>query len=243
MKNILHDEPSKRLYGRTHFTTKFVDDYDIKSKICLDIGCGWGWFEIYALKRNVKRIIGLEITENDLLTARKEISDKKVEFKIGTATKLPVRDLQIDTIVLWEVIEHIPKNQELKMFDEVFRVLKENGSFYLSTPNYSFWCNIFDPAWWLIGHRHYKLSKLIKLGLDSGFVLEKFEIRSRWWEIIGLNNMYFSKWILRRKPICKNYFNKKIDNEYETKQGFVTIFVKFKKIAKNKKKPQSLHQQ
>ena len=30
MKNILHDEPSKRLYGRTHFTTKFVDNYDIE---------------------------------------------------------------------------------------------------------------------------------------------------------------------------------------------------------------------
>ena len=72
----------------------------------------------------------------------------------------------------WEVLEHIPKDTEKKMFNEVNRVLKPGGIFYISTPYNNVISNIFDPAWWLIGHRHYSLEKVKKYAQDAGFEIK-----------------------------------------------------------------------
>lgn len=236
MKNILKDRPKKRLHGRTQFTTKFVEDCDIEKKTCLDIGCGWGWFELNALKRKVKKIVGLEISDSNLEAARQNISDRRAQFKVGSAIDLPFPDSQFDTVVSWEVIEHIPKNQEPKMFKEVARVLKDGGVFYMSTPKNSLWCNIFDPAWWLIGHRHYSKIKIIKASSRNKLVVEKLIFNGGWWELIGMNNLYISKWIFHRKPFAEKFFDSRQDKEFEKEKGFTNIFIKFKKVKRAKSK-------
>jgi len=229
MKNILKDRPKKRLYGRTLFTTKFVEDADIKRRTCLDIGCGWGWFELNALKRNVRKIVGVDILENNVAVASENIPDKRAEFKVGSATKLPFKDAQFNTVVSWEVTEHIPKNQESIMFKEISRVLADDGVFYMSTPNNSFWCNVLDPAWWLIGHRHYSKKNLLKFAKKNKLVAEKLIFNGGWWELIGMNNLYVAKWIFRRKPFFENFFNRKQTEEFEKEKGFTNIFVKFRR--------------
>jgi ubiquinone/menaquinone biosynthesis C-methylase UbiE len=135
MKNLLNEKPNSKLIGRLKFTVKkFIKEKDVVNKKVLDIGCGYGWFELNALKRGVKEIHGIEITDEDLKTVRENIKDLRAKFKKGGALKLPFRDNYFDTVVSWEVIEHIPKNTEDRMFKEVSRVLKKNGIFYLSTP-------------------------------------------------------------------------------------------------------------
>lgn len=229
MKNIINAKPLTDLHGRVSYNTMFVDDVDIKNKDILDIGCGYGWFELNALKRDGNKIIGLEISEKDLKTARENINNNKIEFNIGSAIALPFGNQGFDTIVSWEVIEHIPKNTENKMFSEVKRVLKNNGVFYLSTPFNNFFSNIFDPAWWLIGHRHYKKNDLINFAASNGFKIEKITLNGGIWEILGINNLYIAKWIFRRAPFFENFFNEKQDEEYKKQQGFTTIFIKFRK--------------
>ena len=229
MKNLLNEKPKTEVHGRCLYNTKFVDDKDIKNKNILDIGCGYGWFELNILKRNCKSITGIEITEKDLKTAKENIKNKKAFFKIGSGINLPFKDNMFDTIVSWEVIEHIPRNTEDKMFREVFRVLKPNGVFYLSTPNKSFISNIFDPAWWLIGHRHYSKKDLIKFAKRNGFLAEEIIVKGGKWEIIGILDLYIAKWIFRRKPFFYNFVKKKQDREYLRKNGFVSLFMKVRK--------------
>jgi len=73
MRNITNEEPSLELKGRLAFSSRFVYDSDIKSKSVLDIGCGYGWFELNALKKGVKNIVGMEMSDRDLSTAKKHI--------------------------------------------------------------------------------------------------------------------------------------------------------------------------
>ena len=40
-------------------------------KIVLNIGCGFGWFELFAATFGVKKITGMEISDDDLKTAKK----------------------------------------------------------------------------------------------------------------------------------------------------------------------------
>ncbi len=195
----------------------------------LDIGCGYGWFELYALKKGCKRITGVEVTEKDLFTAKKNIVSKRVNFQVGSAITLPFKNNSFDTVVSWEVLEHIPQKTELKMFKEVHRVLKVGGSFYMSTPHTSFLSNAFDPAWWLIGHRHYSGKNIFSFLKKSTFVIEEIVVKGKKWEITGVNNLYIAKWIFRRKPFFESIVQQKQDKEYQM-PGYTTLFVHLKRI-------------
>lgn len=232
MKNIINEKPTDELHGRALYNTIFVKKADIKDKRVLDIGCGYGWFELFAVENQVKKIVGLEISENDLKTAKKHIKDKKIDFTTGSAIELPFKDKTFDTLVAWEVIEHIPKKTESQMFKEAFRVLGDGGRFYLSTPNHSVLSNFFDPAWWLIGHRHYSPKKLSKIAQENGFVVEKIIVKGGFWEVVDINNLYICKWIFRTKPLFKSYINRKQDYSYKNCKGFTNIFIRFKKCKR-----------
>ncbi len=229
MKNIIEEKPTDQIYGRAKFNTEFVSDEDIQNKNILDIGCGFGWFELNALKRGASNIIGIEFSEKDLETAKKYIDEKKIDFCVGNAIDLPFEDNKFDSIVSWEVIEHIPKFTEDKMFKEAARVLKKNGVFYLSTPFDSFSSKLFDPAWLLISHRHYSYEKLEDLALSNGFSIKKAIIRGGWWEIIGILNLYIAKWVFKRKPFIQQFIAEQQNKEYLKEKGFTNIFLKLRK--------------
>jgi 2-polyprenyl-3-methyl-5-hydroxy-6-metoxy-1,4-benzoquinol methylase len=232
LKNITEEKPTDVLYGRTLFSTYFVSIDDIHNKTVLDIGCGFGWFELYLLRRGVKRVFGVERTQRDIVTVNKYVQDDRAEFIIGDAIQLPFPDGIFDTVVAWDVIEHIPGKAEGLMFHEVSRVLKDNGVLYLSTPNNSIIGKLCDPAWWLIGHRHYSVQTLSSFGKEAYFITVSTKIKGAWWEIIGIINLYISKWIFRRKPFFKSFYQKMQDKEYWRENGFTTIFMKFIKVGK-----------
>jgi ubiquinone/menaquinone biosynthesis C-methylase UbiE len=229
MKNILDDRPSSDLSGRLLASVRFVDDVDLKDKMVLDIGCGYGWCELNFLERGIRRIVGIEVAEKDLDTIRKSISNDRLELRVSSATSLPFKANSFDTVVSWEVIEHIPSGSEKSMFSEVARVMKPGGVFYLSTPHHSFFTNILDPAWWLAGHRHYSREGLEQLARFSSLNTEAVTIKGGWWSLFFILNMYISKWIFRRKPILETLFTEKTHVEYTDNNGFANIFIKFRK--------------
>ena len=235
MKNLLNEKPSSDLQGGLLFRAQFVSDGDIAGKDVLDIGCGFGWFELNALKRKVGKIVGLELSEKTIETAKNNIHAENVEFIYYKNTEnvvaLPFDDESFDTVVSWEVLEHIPKNKELEWYKEIFRVLRRGRVLYLSTPNKHFASNLFDPAWLLIGHRHYSMEQLAFFGEEAGFSVEEKALRGRWWDLLSINTMYFSKWILRRPMIFKKHFDEKLAGEYGDTNGFVEAFMKYRKGA------------
>ncbi len=229
MRNIVEEKPTDEIHGRALYNTLFVDDEDIEGKNILDIGCGFGWMELNLSQRGARKITAMENTEESLATVKKYIDDEKIDFRVGSAIDLPFTEKTFDTVIAWEVIEHIPKNMETKMLSEIYRVLKPQGVFCLSTPHRSFFANIFDPAWWLTGHRHYTKGKLIKTGEAEGFAVERAETRGGWWEILMMANLYVAKWVFRRRPFFQNFFYQQLDREYRREKGFAEIFLKFRK--------------
>jgi len=159
MRNTQNESPFDKPFGTRVERLRLVSDRNIKNKVILDVGCGFGWCEYNFLQKGVKKIVGLDLT-NDAKEALKQLDSDRFSFVQGSALKLPFKDNYFDTVVTWEVIEHVPKGKELKMLREIRRVLKPGGTFYLSTPHKSFISTVLDPAWWLIGHRHYTKDKI-----------------------------------------------------------------------------------
>jgi len=224
-------KPNSPLRGRYLYSAKFVLDKDLDGKAVLDVGCGFGWFVWNSLVRGASRASGLEISEERLKTARAGMNDDKIAFKVGSATELPFADNSFDTASSWEVIEHLPTDTEEIMFKEVHRVLKPGGVFYLSTQYASLRSRIFDPAWWIAGHRHYSKEGLVNYAKNSGFRVEKIVLNGGWWEIIYVLDMYIAKWIFGRPLFFQEFVHKKCDLEYKKEDGFAIIFMRMEKDA------------
>ncbi len=233
MKNLANEKPNDELHGRTKWIVENINKNDIKNKIVLNIGCGFGWFE-YNFQNEVKELFSIEPTEESLSTVKNNIHlmGNTVHFMIGSAIDLPFEDNFFDTVVSWDVIEHIPVKTENKMLEEISRVLKPEGVASISTPYKHLINNLMDPAWFLIGHRHYSKNDMLNLADGTNLKVEEIFVKGGKWSIINTLNLYLAKWLFHRKPFFSRQINSLEDNEWKKGKGVYTLFVKFRKIQK-----------
>jgi len=112
--------------------------------VILDVGCGSG-VQIRALGlERPTLIIGMDVNRNALLYAKKkEISQS--EFIIADAQQLPFKDGTIDKIICAEIIEHL--NNPEQLIAESQRVLREDGSIVITTPNENSVWGLYEFLW------------------------------------------------------------------------------------------------
>lgn len=218
----------KDLSGFHLETLRLVADKYVKNKKVLDIGCGDGWCEKIYLGRGVRKIIGIDVSKTALKLAR-NIKNNAVAFRFGSAIKIPFAKNTFDTIISWEVLEHIPRGTERKMFAEAFRVLKPGGYFFLSTQHNNPLSTVLDPAWWLKGHRHYSERQLRTLASGAGFFIKRLYLKGKTYIVLYALDLYISKWIFGRKIFFEKFFREKTEREYLGKDGFHSIFLKCQK--------------
>ena len=98
----------------------------------LDIGCGDGRFSILLKEAcKAKEVYGLDISEKGVNLARQK-GVKAFQMNIDKEN-LPFEDNYFDAVYAGEVIEHLFDPDHF--LEEVYRVLKEGGSFVISTRN------------------------------------------------------------------------------------------------------------
>ena len=97
----------------------------------LEVGCGTGYFTKELVKKGAQ-IIAIDISEDLLEVARREISSSNVIFKLENAYSLKFKDSSFDTIVGSSVLHHLEVDKALSEFK---RVLKPNGTIYFTEPN------------------------------------------------------------------------------------------------------------
>jgi len=210
-----------RLTGRHKMTMHLSGE--IKDREILNIGCWIGWYEKFATEHGCKLAVGIDTDYKAIIKANDSVN--KANFALSSALELPFRDNCFDLVTMFDVIEHIPRNAETDCLAEVGRVLKNDGTLILSTPNSHFLAKILDPAWYL-GHRHYSLAKLEGLLTKSGFQIESVNHGGGFYELLSMILLYIFKWLFRREMPFKRWFDKKRDQEYLKNKGFVTLFAK-----------------
>jgi SAM-dependent methyltransferase len=230
MRNLLEETPTTDVHPLAAYALEFVRDEDIRGKRVLDIGCGFGWFEAVALTRGVSSVAGLEPDDSALELPRASIDDDRASFVAGSGIDLPFESRSVDTVVSWEVIEHLPEHSEGRFFDEIARVLRPGGAFYMSTPYAAVASKLTDPAWWLIDHRHYGAGELARMAGASGLEPSELKIRGRWWQVSYALNLYFSKWVLRRGLVFERTFRDRVRREFEA-PGWCNVFMRCRSAA------------
>ncbi|MDD5032261.1 MAG: arsenite methyltransferase [Patescibacteria group bacterium] len=106
-----------------------------EGEIVLDLGSGAG-FDCFLAAKKVGpsgKVIGVDMTEEMITRAKanaKKHGYKNVEFKLGDIENLPPKDNSIDVVISNCVVNLAP--DKLKVFKEVYRVLKKGGRMYIS---------------------------------------------------------------------------------------------------------------
>ena len=100
----------------------------------LDIGSNAGTFSMLWAEDG-HNVIGVDINERliHLAIERAKGAGADVDFRVGSATDLPVESESVDVCISPELLEHVAEWE--KCLDEFARVLKPNGTLFLTTTN------------------------------------------------------------------------------------------------------------
>jgi len=107
-------------------------DINIDKKLVLDAGCGRGLVANYCFKRDAY-YIGCDFVKSFQ-------GDPHIPFLLADGQRLPFKNEVFDVIFCIDAFEHFPSQK--KAAKEFKRVLKKNGTVFLSVPNYSNICGL-----------------------------------------------------------------------------------------------------
>ncbi len=177
---------------------KLVTRYATKGVSILDVGSGSGSL-LLRLAEAGYSTSGVEISEAFVSHTKSVLSDMgladHVNVKVGQAEELHESDGSVDSVVLAEVLEHLPDDGP--GLDEAHRVLKEKGLLFLTVPaNPEMWTTVDEEA----GHyRRYTQEGLTKSITEHGFKI----VELRWWGF-PVTRIYekilFRPWAVRSRP-------------------------------------------
>ena len=153
-------------------------------QLLLDMGCGEGRHSIGALLETPANVIGLDLSFQDLNTAKSRLKDFDLSghntfctFGVGNIENIPIENASLDAVMCSEVLEHVDCPKE--SIQELVRVLKPGGIMALSVPRY-----LPELICWKLskeysktpgGHvRIFKHSQLRDLAVNNGLQYQSF---------------------------------------------------------------------
>jgi len=139
----------------------------------LDVGCAEGFVINNLAKASL--VVGLDTSMISLLVAKQKVNHPNMDFICAEAASLPLREASFDKAAMLEVLEHLPREAQKKVCQEVDRILKEKGIVVISIPykeriTYTrcVHCGKLTPLW---GHLHSMDAEKVTSLLTSDYAL------------------------------------------------------------------------
>ena len=145
--------------------------YINKDDLVLDIACGSGYGS-KLIAEHCKTVVGVDVNSDVIDSNKTNYYVNNLSFLVGDALKLKFDDNVFDKIVSMETIEHI--RDDFKYLCEMYRILKPQGLFIVSTPQNKDGTIPLNP--WHI--REYSLEKFRDILTDK-FEVSKIYVAKR----------------------------------------------------------------
>ncbi|MBT9164967.1 MAG: putative methyltransferase YcgJ [candidate division WS2 bacterium] len=178
----------------------------------LDLGTGVGTVAIECSKHGAQ-VVGLDYSPSAIRIAQdlyKKHGRGQADFILGDATRIPLPDSSFHKIICADLVEHLTREDFLKMLKECHRVLKEEGQLLIYTPCPT---HIFER----LKKRNLILKrdtshvdiKGAKFLLDS-LRKENFQINKFYYEVTHIPGYRFLERLLMRIPLIGGLFRRRI---------------------------------
>ena len=211
-----------------HHYLSWIKPY-VKNKKVLDIGCWTGPMEKLLNKENCQ-VTAIDIEDEPLKLARRRFPGMTF-VKTSIIDGTPFRKGEFDIVLFLMVIEHIPKGTELRALKNINYVLKSGGCLFLTTMNSNLLSNLFDPAYFLVGHRHYSRAHLERLLKSAGFKTQEVRYNGGFFTILYTWLLYFFKHVLRKPEPRGKLIDWLMAFDYQNR-GFTEIDMRAVKVKK-----------
>jgi ubiquinone/menaquinone biosynthesis C-methylase UbiE len=105
----------------------------VSGRDVVDVGCGGGVL-VRGLAERGARVIGVEISEEQLAPAVAGDGASGARYLVGLAQRLPLDDASADIVVFMRALHHVRPADMLDALREARRVLRPDGVVYISEP-------------------------------------------------------------------------------------------------------------
>jgi SAM-dependent methyltransferase len=102
-------------------------------KDVIDIGCGGGAL-VRELTARGARVVGVEISEDQLAAARAQDDGRGARYVIGEGQRLPLDDSSADLAIFMRTLHHVPPADLSDALREASRVVRADGLVYVAEP-------------------------------------------------------------------------------------------------------------
>lgn len=136
----------------------------------LDLGCGSGHGS-KRLSEKFTKVTALDVSQQALDYAKDNFFATNIDYVLASGDKMPFEDNCFDTVVAFEVFEHVSNWRGL--LSEIKRVAKPNSKIYISTPNK----DLYSPGTSkpINPHHAFEMTESeFKAALKEFFILENF---------------------------------------------------------------------
>jgi len=187
----------------------------------LEIGCGWGDKLLLLYRYGYKNLTGVDVSKNLCEIAKKQLPKTINIFNENGLDFIKKRKGQFDLILLFDLIEHIPREKTISFLKDCYKSLRKNGSIIIRTPNMSTILSshsLFIDFTHLQGFTQWSLFYLLDMsGFKHHKIIKRNLLNPNWkrpWSIIDLkgllNNFIHKMLFFLRRQKCPDTFDKNI---------------------------------
>lgn len=115
----------------------------IFKKDLLELGCNDGAMSSMYLDHGASSVIGIDIDEFAIERANKKYQIEGLTFITSTRDKIPIGDESVDTVISYDVFEHV--SNVPAMTGELYRILRPKGQILIGTQG---WRHPYSPHLW-----------------------------------------------------------------------------------------------
>lgn len=103
---------------------------NLSGKRVLDLGCGYGWHCKYAVECGADSVLGIDLSEKMIETAKEKNSDEKIEYCVCGLDQYDYPENSFDCVVSNLVLHYICDLSVI--YKNIFKTLKKEGVFLLN---------------------------------------------------------------------------------------------------------------
>ena len=172
----------------------------LQGKKVLDLGCGYGWHCKYAAEKGAEQVLGIDLSEKMIETAKSRNGDSRIEYRVCGIEEYEYPENRWDCVISNLALHYIRDIEWV--FQKVNRTLKPHGVFILNIEHPVFtsgvgqdWIYTKDgkPQYWPIDNyfmpgerkthflgcevvkQHHTLTQILMGLLNHGFTLDTVE--------------------------------------------------------------------